>query len=230
MKTFSDDNKVRKTVWKEKFTHFLPIYIDDDHFNRGLPLIERSIAAMSGNTTFRPHMVLDVLPKFLNTLVVLLMDKGVFASQKALDGYWAIHRLFIALVRKFPELSNMVSAKVAKFVKDPESRVKSSLPSLGNFLPLLSVSERIGWKSVSWLYISENFDRNVLWIGKADQVLLKHKSGPADLEWLKKVFNAVKISHRLALFHVHFLRMNAGRSLDAVAAEYDMVNISSILY
>jgi hypothetical protein len=32
---------VRKTVWGERFTDFLPIYIDEDHFSRGLPQLLR---------------------------------------------------------------------------------------------------------------------------------------------------------------------------------------------
>jgi stress response protein SCP2 len=38
--SFKEGN-VRKTVWGERFTDFLPIYIDEDHFSRGLPQLLR---------------------------------------------------------------------------------------------------------------------------------------------------------------------------------------------
>lgn len=218
------EDKVRKTVWKEKFTHFLPIYIDEDHFRRGLPILKRTMAEMCGGGQFEPSMVLYILPKLMNTMVVLLVDRGIHASQKALDGYWTVHRLFIALVREYPQLSTMIDKKIQEFIKSEGNRVKSVVPSLGDFLPLLSVSDKVKWKDISWLYLAEVFDRNVLWVGKADASLVTGSlDGPeADTNRLTKTFDAIKVSNRLTLFHVHFLNMNAGKTMDAVATEYDL--------
>ena len=40
-------------------------------------------------------MALTVLAKLMNTMVVLVCDKGVAASEKAADGFAAVHRLLL---------------------------------------------------------------------------------------------------------------------------------------
>lgn len=44
---------------------------------------------------------LHIMPKLLNTAIVLLMDKGVAASERALITYCSLHRLFLALAEDF---------------------------------------------------------------------------------------------------------------------------------
>ncbi|PRP87038.1 hypothetical protein PROFUN_04774 [Planoprotostelium fungivorum] len=198
------EDKVRKTVWKEKFTHFLPIYIDEDHFRRALPIIKKTMSDMCGGG-FDPSMVLYILPKLMNTTIVLLMDKGVYASQKALDGYWMIHRLFIAMVQEYPQLKPSIDKRLRDFAMKEECR-------------------NVKWKDLCWVYLNEVFDRNVLWIGKEDVTLVTGPlDGPAvDHNRLKKTFEAVRVSLRLTLFHVHFLRRKGDKKMDAIASEYDL--------
>lgn len=40
-------HKIRRTVWGEPFTHFLPFYINEDHFRRALPHIRTCIYEVS---------------------------------------------------------------------------------------------------------------------------------------------------------------------------------------
>lgn len=39
------EHKVRKTVWKEEFTNWLPLYITQDHFERAVPYIEKTLVS-----------------------------------------------------------------------------------------------------------------------------------------------------------------------------------------
>ncbi len=39
------EHKVRKTVWKEEFTNWLPLYINQDHFERAIPYIEKTLVS-----------------------------------------------------------------------------------------------------------------------------------------------------------------------------------------
>ena len=145
---------VRCTVWNEKFTHWLPVYLSEAHFDRAIEagVVQRSLARLcpyavdaegrklshpdsercrssSGNWrsgkpqrapaaerdrrlnsggTFHPGVILHVMPKLLNTAVVLLSDRGVHASDHVVEGYCLLHRLFVALLHRYPSLQRTV--------------------------------------------------------------------------------------------------------------------------
>jgi len=54
---------IRKSVWKEPFTAWLPVYISKEHFNKAEPLFIRSICSVIGvpSDDFRASDVLEVL-------------------------------------------------------------------------------------------------------------------------------------------------------------------------
>lgn len=102
--TAYNEQKVRTTASNEKFELLLPLYINQEHFERGLPLLmhtARTLCPDMKSYTFKPEMVLSFMPKLLNTMVVLLSGKGISASDRACDGFCSIHRLFIALCDRF---------------------------------------------------------------------------------------------------------------------------------
>ena len=99
---FREDG-VRTSVWGEAFTHFLPLYLTRDHFKAARPILHQTIAAVCANAPrwrfaqgrFVPEMALDVLPKLLCTLVVLLVDRGVAASDVFINGFTQVYRLLL---------------------------------------------------------------------------------------------------------------------------------------
>lgn len=177
-----------------------------------------------GVQKFSPYMVAEVIPKMMNTMVVLLSDKGVHTSEKALSGFCALHRLFIALVKQYPQLQTYIDKEVAAFCSDPEKRHKNETPNLGNFIPLLSVST-LPWKKVLPLVLSEMLDRNFIWVAKKYQGLSsvqQHNPTTPDFDRLTKTFDASSVSLRLLMFHVQFLkRFRRISDLDAIAFDYD---------
>jgi hypothetical protein len=76
-------------------------------------------------------------------------------------------------VSKYPELQDTVNMKVfiailtffllflkaVSFVRNEDNRHKDVMPSLGEFLPLLTVSNKVTWKEACMPYLYENFDR-----------------------------------------------------------------------
>ena len=82
---------MRRTAWGEPFSHILPLHLDGEHFEAALPILSAQLRSMCAprpswkraRGAFDPLMALDVLPKLLCTLVVLLADKGVHASEGA---------------------------------------------------------------------------------------------------------------------------------------------------
>lgn len=124
--------KVRHTLWNDQFTQWLPLYFTPQHFTRALPYIQETFAQICKPklnskdfvSTFRPAMVLDVLPNLITTQVVLLMDEGITASAQVCQGFVLLHRLFLALCARFPELQAEVEVRIEAFLKNPRARCK----------------------------------------------------------------------------------------------------------
>lgn len=227
---FYEDN-VRKSVWGQKFTHFLPVWINKDHGTRAWPYIKKAIAELTlkPDEKYRPELALEILPRLMNTMVVSVMNGTVHASIKALEGYCLFHRLLILFVKKYPELQEQINRKAERFCHDEEFRDKDEIPSLGEFLPLLSVATSISWDQISTAYLKENFDRHVLWTLKKFPKLARFNvrnvgKGRVDDERLKCTLDANLVSLKLVCFHVYFFR-NVARpdnlNADEIADNYD---------
>jgi len=207
---------IRKTIWKESFTHWLPIYINYDHFRRGLDdlkktirvLAQKSNSATWKNRGFNPQMVLDVFPQILKTYkTISIADKGEINSDEILTGYCSIHRLFLALVLEYPTLRHTINQRIARFIKNPSNRTKSECPDLGNFITLITVSDKYYWKDVSRFYLSENLDRSILWscrkYPELHNLATLSKDG-IEIDRIEKMWTTRRINSILALFNSYF--------------------------
>lgn len=224
---YYEDN-VRKTVWGEPFTHWLPIWINKEHGSRAFPYMEEAIRDLTftNSLTFSPIMALQVIPRLMNNMVVSVMSGNIHASLKALEGYCMFHRILIEFVSKYPEVQAAVNSKARKFIDDDDFRHKASTPNLGEFLPQMAVATNVTWEDLSVPYLEENFTRNVLWVIKKYPKLanISRSRGGVDSERLSKTFHGSTVSMRLLAFHVFFFRHFArppGLSLAEIAANYD---------
>ena len=79
--TAFEKHKVRQDVFGNKFKLSLPLYFSEEYFQRALPLIQKAIfllcspGARNYSRSFEPLMVLEVMPKIINTFTVLLSDQ-----------------------------------------------------------------------------------------------------------------------------------------------------------
>jgi hypothetical protein len=110
---------------------------------------------------------------------------------------------------------------VLDFIKNENSRSKNVLPSIGDFIALLSVSSH-KWKQVSPYILKETFVRNILWIIKSYPKIFKN--GTKDTQLVKLAFETNKVSMKLLMFHEYFLNSFAKvneLTLNEVAKNYD---------
>jgi ubiquitin-protein ligase len=257
---------VRTDISGESFTHWLPLYLTHQHFQRGIEAghVQRALLRLSGgqfydskvaaaeadaqdeggfrgkqsrgkarggrpsggrrggrdtvqgmtrSDRFHPYMALEVLPKLMNTSVVLMSDKGVHASDKAIDGYCQCHRLLVALLHQYPILQAEVQRRLTAFVGNEKNRTKQRCPNLGALLPLLSVSNEFSWgRHMAQPMLQETFDRNVLWICKeyaSFATLTPLTDTQIEEDRLQHGFEASVVSKRLLMFHATFLNLVA---------------------
>lgn len=250
----------RKTEWGDKVLAWLPLFFSEEHFGRALPLLLESLKLIAtgakvvspigraftvaastngdnGPTIIPTGVVLEVLPRILNTIVVLLVDKGMSDLDQALRGYCLLHRLFIALVAKSPTLQRVIADKLQGFAANEQFRSKEKCPNLGELVVLLSVCGSVGWMDIIVPLMKESFARAVLWLcrdvpelatisKRTPAVLLKGSSAAEHLspDVLQRMFDAHATVRKLLSFHCSFLRLNAGSrgvDLKSAARRYD---------
>ncbi|KAK9843303.1 hypothetical protein WJX74_010075 [Apatococcus lobatus] len=201
----------------------LPLYLTYEHFERvkagrGLQKALCALAPEQIATGGAPPPAatwLQIMPKLLNTAIVLLMDKGVAASERALVTYCSLHRLFLALAEDF-NLFTLAADRMDRFLKVPASRVKAQTPNMGWFIPLLTLGTCPDhtWKRMASMIVEEGLDRSIIWICKHNPDLQESLSrdpnseGP-DTELLEQSFAACSVGLRLIAFHVAFLTLIA---------------------
>jgi ubiquitin-protein ligase len=248
---------VRKGVWKQKFSEFLPLALDGEHFRRSQKSLEDTLARLSSGkiaemtrshgksredreaeyraritldeyralgkdavmktapasltrptgSSFTPEMILEVIPKLMNSQVVLLSNGQLWRCEKALEGYFAYHHLLLHCMAAYPALRDRVEAALSAFKEDPEARVKARVANMGEFLCLVSVSDKHGWEDLGVAILEEIFDRNVLWILKQSPHLGNLTDNGVSMARLRHSFNANRVSLRLLMFQVAFLQL-----------------------
>jgi len=219
------------SMWKEQFKFWMPVYINKRHGQAMLdnPKFFAASVERIYNRNFTPKLGLDLLTKLMNSMIVTVMQGVVHASLRAIDGYIAFHRLLIALLIKYPTLQQVVDDKIEEFLTNPQTRRKSGTPSLGDFLPYLTVSSKYSWPQLAIPVLQEVLCRNVLWVVKEDSKLNKVTSqkifaGREQIERHKSFFKHSAVSLRLIMFHVQFLKHFSPRknqTLAELAEKYD---------
>ncbi|EWC47541.1 hypothetical protein DRE_03161 [Drechslerella stenobrocha 248] len=234
---------VRRTTWNREFTAWCPMFLSDEHFRRALPDIQEFMVKMSpefGTRVFSPRMVLSVLPKMMNTLVVLLMDEGDRVSTKAIEGYFLLQRLFRALIDEYPNLQAEIDERIRSVVSREQNRTKTALPNLGNFLPLLAVSDKYSWVTpgLSRAIIGESFDRGVIWAARENKNILgvpavAPATVPANSAYLNLWLESGRVSRRLMAFHVRLLfqlRQRSAAGSSSLGAVDEVATANDLLY
>lgn len=183
--TSFDEHKIRKSAWKNQFTHFLPLYLSKGHA-KDLSIHEKFISYICQNkdyvnnpkrmTSFNPNMIIKVLPALMNTFVVTFMNGSTYESINALSAYVQIYRLLLAFCAKYPEIRQYVDSKVNEMIKNPETITKKIIQSIGELFPLIALSS-FQWNDMAIQILTEIFDRNVKWLtlkypelGKINQI------------------------------------------------------------
>jgi ubiquitin-protein ligase/stress response protein SCP2 len=221
-------DQVRQTVWREEFTHWLPMYICEDHWQRSKILLMKSVLPLLPHwhtTKFQPEMCLEVFCKSVNTLVVLLCDRGEHFSETVAKSFCMWHRWMLRCIEEWPEIQKSVEKRIGDFCRGESSRSKDKEPNIGEFIALLLVSERFTWNDVVGHLLSEWMDRQVLWCCTEHPCLdqIGAKDSLSDTQRVELSWSAKPVGRRLYAFHAVFLEIfKRSMSRSEVAAQYDL--------
>jgi len=236
------DRKLRRGVWGDEFTHFLPLMLSAEHEQRAMPDLERTLAAIARGQTlharpkigcsseFEPWMALVVIPQLMNSFVVSLMSAGGdgstgggivprHASERALLGYCSFHHMLLALCRRHPSIVQVANEKLQRFIAGERS--KSKVPDLGQLIVYLAVSDALQWRDVVAAIVDESHVRGALWLLRAQPKLARDIH---DKVRLSCTFTERLTSVRLLMFQAFFLCRLArpsGESLAQGLARYN---------
>lgn len=215
-----------ESVLREEIDFFLPLFLTPTHGSRIRSSFEASCCSILATNSFTPNMVLQVLPKLLNSTVVTFMNGTSHTSEKALQGYFMFHRLFLWCLEQYPNLLEIINNTVKNFVTDPKERLKSVTPNVGEWLTLLTVCNNCDWEKASIAYLTENFDRNVMWYLKENPSLGNTSDSISADTRLKETFRLTKVSRDLCVFQVLFLDIARPSSLTIpqIIERYDKNN------
>jgi len=194
-----------ESVMREELHFFLPLFINQNHGNLIKKQFESSCSKILGKGTFNPLQVLQVLPKLLNSTVVTFMNGTTHTSERALQGYFLFHQLFLWACKEYPTLLVEVNKTVKDFINNPESRLKKNTPNVGEWLTLLSVSTQFNWQDASMSYLTENFERNVMWYVRDNPSLANTEDDSVNKNRINDTFNKTEVSRNLLAFQVLFL-------------------------
>ena len=105
------ENAKFRSVTGRDYNHWLPIYINQSHFEQGRTLIQNSISIIYKGTAlgnvehdFQPAMALSVLTSLMNKSSVQLFNGELFESQHAIEAYCHFLRLLMHFIDIYPEL------------------------------------------------------------------------------------------------------------------------------
>eukprot|EP01060_Flectonema_neradi_P012811 TRINITY_DN1958_c0_g1_i1.p1 TRINITY_DN1958_c0_g1~~TRINITY_DN1958_c0_g1_i1.p1 ORF type:complete len:1280 (+),score=267.84 TRINITY_DN1958_c0_g1_i1:76-3915(+) len=153
---------------------------------------------------------LAVLPQLMNHMVVEVMKGQLHASVKALNGYCALHRLFLYTADLWPELQETVEGNLRRFIEHPSERHKVITPDLGVILCMLTISKKYRWNDLKNSFLSELFTRHVRWSLKKSRRFAAGQLHPRmakDHEMVSEAFFANETSCKLVMFQVFFANL-----------------------
>ena len=111
---FYEIHKFRSVTGKD-YNHWLPIFVNPEHFERGRTIIENSISIIDRGTAlgirrnnFVPEMALKVLTALMNKTGVQLFNGEMYESKQAIEAYCHFLRLLMHFIDIYPQLGKIV--------------------------------------------------------------------------------------------------------------------------
>lgn len=198
-----------RSVTGADYNHWLPLYINQKHFEQGKTIIQNSISIIysgtaqgTSNNDFVPQMALNVLTSLMNKSAVRLFNGQMFESKQAIEAYCHFLRLLMHFIDLYPKLNDNINKTINNFLHSEAGSHKKAVPDIGEFLIKIALSNRYELNKIKKLVYEEYFARQILWIQQALPSLQFQAIKEADLP---QIFQASKVSNHLLVFNLEMV-------------------------
>ena len=163
-------NVTFKAANNEYYNYWLPIYINEEHFQRNKILILNSFSVLKFGAKgqkeydFKPEHIFEYLPNLLNKMICGMFNQKSYMSEAYIRCYFQYLLLFKKLIDEFKEdftnyLNNIInSIKKNKYIVN-----KAIVPDLGNLFMLLYFSDIELDKKIWNILFEEKMVRKMYW-------------------------------------------------------------------
>ena len=136
-----------QSIMKDELVFFLPMYISQTHGEHIRDMFEETMNSLSQvmpncTRTRVDDMVLKTIPNLMSATVVEFSKGTQHTSDNHLQGYFALHRLFLWAINTYPQLQATIDKRLADFINDQELRRKDKCQNVGEWLLLMSGSAK----------------------------------------------------------------------------------------
>jgi hypothetical protein len=158
-----------KAANNQYYNNWLPIYVNEDHYQKNLDTIKNAIKAIKNEPQFQPEQIFDIFPIILNKMIIGIFNGKSIVSTSYITCYFHYVLLFKRLCKEYQEEYNFyVDKKLSLITMNDYEVNKKIVADIGDFFMLIFLSnkdmtspEMIKIKSV---LIEEFLIRQIYWM------------------------------------------------------------------
>ena len=159
-----------KAANNEYYNYWLPIYINEDHFQRNKILILNSFSVLKFGARgqkeydFKPDHIFEYLPNLLNKMICGMFNEKSYMSEAYIRCYFQYLLLFRKLIDEFKEDFHKYLNEILDLIKKYNYVInKTIVPDLGNLFMLLYFSDIEIDKKIWNVLFEEKMIRKMYW-------------------------------------------------------------------
>jgi len=152
------------------YNYWLPIYINEEHFQRNKILILNSFSVLKFGARgqkeydFKPEHIFEYLPNLLNKMVCAMFNEKSYMSEAYIRCYFQYLLLFKKLIQEFKqEFDKYLNEILNLIVKYKYVVNKTIVPDLGNLYMLLYFSDNEIDDKIWKVLFEESIIRKMYW-------------------------------------------------------------------
>jgi ubiquitin-protein ligase len=199
--SYNDSLKKNKkiSVLGNQYTHWLPCYLNKEHFAKCSTVVEQCINNIkygSAKPNFNPLDALEILSLLMNQTVVSIFNGLVHDSHNLIEGFCHFLQLLLHFMEKYDLIKHELIGEINEFKKNPIMRTKQYVPDIGVFIMKIFLA-KYDYNTIKSSLIQEYFARQIFWMDK------NHKTNFKEVNRDKRLndsFNDSSTSNKLYMF------------------------------